>query len=634
MARRLVAYAEDLSESTSTGSAVTKASVTASLVNGTTYALIWSYQAGCDDTSSTGRMRCIDGTGGVNLGLNQFKARDTTDYAWGGNVSLYTAAATASRTFYVEFVRVGGTGTPKIKNVRLLILGLTSDDSGAASVNNQVTSSTSFVDAVATTFTPSSTGDYLFVASAAITNGGTEIELQTPGGTSVNTITSAIPYGGVYQPWSAVWRENGLAASSQTARLRWRSPSGAAQNLLAACIVAIRVDTIPGIQNTQDDAADGGTNTSYTTTETLTATGLEADERDTVVIAASTVTDSSATESSYIEFRDAGTQVIEGVHEAFSTLTTSAGLIGYKPTSASSSITFDLRRKSEGVNTTTVAFASIAVLEFNGTLSQSLSASITGSASIRRRVSKGLAATVAAVASLTANTIFSRVLTASATLTTSICKEVAKGLSASLTGTAAIRKTIGKALSATLGTTAFLARAFPVRLVATLSASASVRKTVSKTLSASTSLTASMQRVKTAIVHLTATASMTASLTTIRLFYRTLSASLTATASIRRTISKRLAATQSMIARPIAWVATQLAAIRNDKPNWNQCPRCARKVRPNKMHQQMEYRGPRLVWTGLYVCHSCLDEPQPQGIWPRETGGDPKPVILARPRRD
>ena len=53
MARRLVGYAEDLSESTSTGSVVTKASITADLVNGTTYALFWSYQCGADDNSST-----------------------------------------------------------------------------------------------------------------------------------------------------------------------------------------------------------------------------------------------------------------------------------------------------------------------------------------------------------------------------------------------------------------------------------------------------------------------------------------------------------------------------------------------------------------------------------------------------
>lgn len=633
MARRLVAYQEDLSESTASGSTVTKASVSANLVSGTTYALFWSYQVGSNDTSSIARIRCMDATGGASRGLNQFRARDTSDYNWAGNVGIYTAAATASRTFEIEFLRLAGTGTVKIKNVRLLVLELTAVDAAAAAVGNQVTSSATFVSALDLNFTPATSGDYLFIASGAIANGSTEIEFLTPGATSVNNLNSVLPYVGLYQPWSVVWRENGIAASPQTASIRWRS-AGGSQNMQAAAIVAIRIDGTHAVQNTQDDTADGGTNTSYTTTETITATSLGADDRDTIVIAAATVADSSGTESSFIEFRDAGTQVIEGIHEASGSLTTTAGLIGYKPTSASSSITFDLRRKSEGVNTTTVEFASIAVLELNGEFAQPLSASLTATPSIRKTVLKGIAAQLAATALLTARAIFSRALAASLTATASIRKEVAKGLSATLDGVGSIRKMVAKGLSATLASTALLAKAFPLRLVASLSASASIRKTVSKGLAATVALTASMQRVKTAIVHMTATATMTASISIVRLFYRTLTATLTGTASIRRTISKRLVATQSMLAKPIAWIAYQFAAIRNDKPNWNQCPRCARKVRPNKMHQQMEFRGPRLVWTGLYVCHSCLDEPQQQGIWPRETGGDPKPVILARPRRD
>lgn len=633
MARRLVAYAEDLSESTAP-STVTKASVSADLVNGTTYALIWSYQAGSDDTTSIARIRCIDSTGGASLGLHQFRARDTTDYPWAGGVSVYTAAATASRTFHVEFARVSGTGTVKIKNVRLLVLELTADDSAAAAVGNQSTTSTSLVDALTTTFTPSSTGDYLFIASAAITNGATELELQAPSGTSVNNVSQGIPYSAVYQPWSAVWREDGLTAVSQTARIRWRSVGGGTQNMQAACLVAIRVDTIPGVQNTQDDSADGGTDTSYTTTETITATGLEADERDTIVIAAATVANNSTSESSYIEFRDAGTQVIEGIHEPGGALTMSAGLIGYKPTSASASITFDLRRKAETTNTTTVEFAAIAVLEFNGQFSQSVSASLTATPSIQKTVNKGLLASLASTASLTARTIFARTLTATISLSASIRKEIAKGLSAPITATASIVKTVSKGLSAAGSFTAAIAKAFPVHLSTSLTASASITKTIAKTLSASLGLTATMQRVKTAIVHLSASVSLTASLATIRVFQQALSASITLTASMTKTISKRLVATQSMIARPIRWVATLLAATRGDKPNWNQCARCSRKVRPNKLLQQMEYRGPRLVWTGLYVCSSCIDEPQPQGVWPRETGGDPKPVILARPRRD
>ena len=268
------------------------------------------------------------------------------------------------------------------------------------------------------------------------------------------------------------------------------------------------------------------------------------------------------------------------------------------------------------------------------TFDQSLAATLTATPSIRKTVHKGIVAQVAATAALTAIRVYTRALTASLALSASIRKEVQKRVAATLDSAASIRKTVAKRLAATLDSAAFLARAFPVRLVATLSSSATMRKTISKILAATTALSASVQRIKVAIVQLSATISLSASIATIRLFYRTLTATVSLTASIRRTISKRLVATQPMLAKPLAWIAYLFSATRNDKPNWNQCPRCARKVRPNKLIQQMEYRGPRLVWTGLYVCHSCLDEPQPQGRWPRETGGDPKPVILARPRRD
>ena len=635
MARRLVGYAEDLSESTSTGSVVTKASITADLVNGTTYALFWSYQCGADDNSSTGRIRCFDGTGSASLGLHQFRARHVSDYPWGGGVSVYTAAATASRTFYVEFARTGGAGTLKIKTVRLAIVALTAADASGAAVGNQSTSSGSLVDALAVTFTPASTGDYLFIASASVTNGNTEIEFQTPGATSVNNCPGTVPFVGVYMPWSVVWRENSLAASSQTARIRWRSTSGAGQNLQAACLVAIRLDALFGVQNTQDDASDGGTQTSYTTTETITATSLEANVRDTIILASAALANNSLTLDSYIEFREAGTALIEGIHQlGNAALTTVSGLMVYKPTSSTSSITYDFRRKSESTNTTTTVFASIAVLELEATYPQAQSATLTGTASIRKSVQKRLSAAVTMTATLLARVLFARALVASITLTATMRREIAKFLSGSVTLTGTIVKTVHKALSAACTLTGSIAKAFPVHLVASLTATASMTRTIYKFLSGSLPMTGVLGKIKAVVVNMSASLGMTAAMRASTLFIRSLSASITLSATVQRTISKMLSAPLPVIARPIAWVASMFAATRHDKPNWNQCARCWRKQRPNKMQQQMEYRGPRLVWTGLYVCHTCLDDPQPQEIWPRETGGDPKPVILARPRRD
>lgn len=633
----LVDYSESLGESTSTSSTLTpKTSVTISAVSGVTYLAIWSCEIAVDDTGTT--VEADLRINGAQRGLCRFRARDTTDYPRQGAIAVHTASSTASLTFDLNFRRQAGAGTAAIRNARLILLQLGEDDETASAVSNQQTSITTYVDALSLTFTPATSGDYLFLASGSVGNALTDIEFLSPAGTTVNLISDALTNDNAgYAHWGMMWKET-LAASSSTAAIRWKLTSGTgARNLAYAYIVAIRIDKLRAAQSTQDDSPDGGTDTTYQTTESLAATGLTATTRDTVAIFSQTVSGNNTSYNAFMEAREAGVALTEGQHEPRGTTIRNAisAFLAYPVTSASASITFDLRRKSENAAlTTTNDFAAIAVLEYPTSVDQALSANLTGTASIRKTVSKGIVAILASTASIVASTIFARTLAASLTATASIRKEVAKGLSATLDGVASIRKVVAKGLSATLASTALLAKAFPLRLVASLSASASIRKTVEKRLAAAATLTASMTRVKTAIVHMTATATMTASISIVRLFYRTLTATLTGTASIRRTISKRLVATQSMLAKPIAWIAYQFAAIRNDKPNWNQCPRCARKVRPNKMHQQMEFRGPRLVWTGLYVCHSCLDEPQQQGIWPRETGGDPKPVILARPRRD
>jgi hypothetical protein len=636
MARRLVDFAENLSEGTTASTTVVNhLQIVAPLENGKTYAILWSYQWGGDDTSTVLRTRVMDTTGSTQLALTNQTIRDTTDYVWQGGVSRYVAAATANRTFSLEFRRNSGTGTMKFKTCRILVLELGAEDQSAATLGNQITNSATLVSALDLTFTPATGGDYLFLATACLGNGGnTDAEFTTPGGTSVNSCAGNIMTNGSFAVWGAMWVET-LSAVSSTASIRWRSRTGTNQNIQSCVIVAIRLDALHSAQTTQDDAADSGTSTSYTTTETVSATSLEANVRDTVAIYAVTLSNSSTTESSYIEAREDSTVMMEGLHEARSAAGTSVfGMLAYQPTSSSSSIVFDLRRKSEGVNTTGVQFAAVAVLELNGSFPQAMSATLTGTASIRKSVQKRLAATLTMTATLLARVLFTCALVAGMAMTASMRREVHKGLSATLTATGTIVKTVHKALSAACTLTGSIAKAFPVHLVASLTATASMTRTIYKFLSGPLPMTGVLGKIKAVVVNMSASLGMTATLRASTLFIRSLSASITLSATVQRTISKMLSAPLPVIARPIAWVASMFAATRHDKPNWNQCARCWRKQRPNKMHQQMEYRGPRLVWTGAYVCHSCLDDPQPQEIWPRETGGDPKPVILARPRRD
>jgi hypothetical protein len=531
--------------------------------------------------------------------------------------------------------RDGGAGTAYAKGGRIFVLELTSSDVSAFNRANQQTSSTTPVDAITLNFTPATEGDYLFIASAELGNAGYTIDLETPSGAHINQLADDLRLTTAYCGWAAMWRET-VPASASTAKIRWwRSVGTGNGNFDDGTIVGLRLDQLVGAQTAQTSTPSSGTDTSYVQALLLSATGLEPTVRPTFLLAFGNIDAGSTSSSSYVDLREDSTALMEGLHvEGGGSRGSLPGIMPYRITQNAADIDFDIRRKSESAITSSVTTAALAVIELNTEFSQALSASVTQSPSIRKTMLKSLAAQLVSAATLTASTIFARAMSATVTLSATMRRQVHKGLSATLSLATTICKTVSKSLSDTLTLTATIAKAFPVRLVASLSATASITKMIAKTLSASLGLTATMQRVKTAIVHLSASLSLTASLATIRVFQQALSASITLTASMTKTISKRLVATQSMIARPIRWVATLLAATRGDKPNWNQCARCSRKVRPNKLLQQMEYRGPRLVWTGLYVCSSCIDEPQPQGIWPRETGGDPKPVILARPRRD
>lgn len=62
------------------------------------------------------------------------------------------------------------------------------------------------------------------------------------------------------------------------------------------------------------------------------------------------------------------------------------------------------------------------------------------------------------------------------------------------------------------------------------------------------------------------------------------------------------------------------------------CDRCQRETNHYKLSKQMDYRGGKLVDTGLLVCRQCLDVPNPQ-FARRFIEPDPTPIIDPRPQR-
>ena len=453
----------------------------------------------------------------------------------------------------------------------------------------------------ATNSTPSAGGASGSLRGTTTTASGSEIQLtQTTGGTVMEWVSgyaaSAFTLSGTISV-SMVARES---ANSVNAKLRvkvWVRSTSGSETLVA----------------TLDDNVE-----MLTTDSTLTWTGSP--------------TSTSIAINERLVFRFYA--IPSGTMGAGSITSRTAGTSGLNFVQINETVTFTSTENTSTTYDKSLSVTLTGTATMRRSTSKRLSRTLSLTASIRKSVSKRLSAAIPMAATLARIALRPVAMVAAMPMVATMRRSIEKRLSGGVTFAASVRKRVDKGITATCGMVGSLRKALDVRLSAAVSASATMTRTIGKRLDAAVGLTASLAKIKASIVSMTASLGMTPAMTVGRFFQRSLSASLTLTGSMWRTISKGLSAALPVVSRPIRWIAQQFAAIRNDKPNWNQCPRCARKVRPNKLHQQMEYRGPRLVWTGLYVCSSCLDEPQQQGIWPRETGGDPRPVILARPRRD
>ena len=383
---RLLQQATQLSEvSTSSNSDVNILSFSASLVSGRNYALFVSYEQGASSGSVLGPIVTLkDNTGGGTSVWWAYRgAKDDTDYAAQGGFALFTAPATGSRTFDLIYRRSAAFGSVKVRNVRVVVFELGANDVFVSPADFS-TSSTSYQDVATLTWTPPSTGDYLLLATGYVANsrGGARL-LLTDGATVVNAqedVSLITTVGG--DSWGAIWRETALTASSKTAKIQYRSYSGTA-NLRQVRLLAIRLDDLYGAQTTQDDADDAGTATSYTTSQSLAATGLDTATRPTLVLAGLSISGNSTTLSVGGRLTEAGNARIATLFEAdnASARNTSSALVALVSAQSGANITYNLDRISEtsGV-TATVRFAAIAVLETKVT--SDISGSADGSSTV------------------------------------------------------------------------------------------------------------------------------------------------------------------------------------------------------------------------------------------------------------
>lgn len=306
-------------------------------------------------------IRLYDATGSTALGgVPEMRAQDTSDYASMHVAYLYTAGATASRNFKLQYRAASALATAKIKNARVIVIELGASDVSTATAGNTGITGGSYGNVCTLNFTPATSGDYVIFAWGKIEYGAGDYRLLMPGSTATLEVLSTAqlncPFGG----W---WYSASLAASAQTAKIQARNCSASNNGLSNMLIVAFRASDFNAVFHDQSLSASSGTQTSYTNVLTETATSLDTTARACIVIAAWAATGNNNTLSTTVQVTEDGTQRLESIYEYNSKLI--PGMLAYQSAGDSSEI-INIDRKSETSSlTTSVAYSCIIVLDFD-----------------------------------------------------------------------------------------------------------------------------------------------------------------------------------------------------------------------------------------------------------------------------
>lgn len=360
---RLVVTASQISEvSNTSNSDVTLLTLTASLTSGKKYVVFISLEI--FDSGSAPVVTLFERASNTTMWVVYRGRRDATDYWNQGGFAVWEAGSTGTFNFDLKWKRAFATGTNYVRNVRMVLMELGSNDQYALA-SDLVTSSTSYVDGCTLTFTPPSTGDYLVLAGAFLYNSRPGIHLLLDdGSTTVSPLEDKAmqtSLGGTF--WTAGQVRN-LTASSKTFKVRGRTFSGSS-TISVPRILALRVDDMHRVQYAQDNTDNAGTNTSFTNVLSLSATSLDAAARDTIVLGLISLMGSSTSWSVEGRLTEDGTQIGATLFEpGGATIQQEVSFIAFKSAVGISNPVYNLDRKSEStLATTTSRHAFIAVIE-------------------------------------------------------------------------------------------------------------------------------------------------------------------------------------------------------------------------------------------------------------------------------
>lgn len=327
------------------------------MASGSNYLVLWGADVAVDDNTGDAIVRLVKNGSVVVSAIAMNK--DTTDVSSMGGFII--EAGGAAPAYSVQVGRtLAATANTVGSNSRLSILKLGPDDYSTTSTARVTTTSGTFQTAATLSFTPATSGDYIYLACGLVDRAGGNVSVQLSDGTNSSIDLGMEISGTAARSSFMVILPVASVSGAQTVTLKYRQFTAASQGVSAVGIsevriVAIRKDRFANAYVTTLGSDSSGANTTYTTGLSQTFTPAAADH---LTIMGGVNFNNSSSQSSFVQYDDGGTIVSENIREGVTGQPTDGGnrpwyshrIAAY----AAVSRTQALQRKSESTNTTAI----------------------------------------------------------------------------------------------------------------------------------------------------------------------------------------------------------------------------------------------------------------------------------------
>lgn len=365
---RTTYYDESLSESSTTSTSYQdKLSLSFTPNASKDHLVIYTGDLNGDDLGEDNICRLREHTGGSNVRQVVIEPKDTSDYFSVFGMDKWTSGVSpGTQEFKVQY-RAEVSNTVAIRNVRLIAIELTTNDEYTESEAQSDSTNTSYVDKATLTFTPSSVGDYLIIATAefSVNSSTREISIKLDhNSTAYGEMQAHVDDSNTWKPWGTMVKLN-LAASSQTLKIQYLIDVGTGTaKIRNAAIVALRLDDWPNAYYQEDRGTSSTSSSTYQDKTTLTQS---VDAIKYLVLGSFTLEHSSGTSSGRGKFLgDGSADINETEQEPMASDSDFAFFSFYEKTMTSGSKTLKTQYNAGG-GTTTIQESAIALLQVDDT---------------------------------------------------------------------------------------------------------------------------------------------------------------------------------------------------------------------------------------------------------------------------